>query len=198
MACVVHDSKYTVFNVIIFKFIVNLALYLFFCENSEILSSKGFYLLHCALISVFVTCNRIVFMKSTSTLDLVHFFFFTKEHPNNRLLFCHMFWMSYHLIDNSYFVICFSDFCTFNFCDAKNVVRLWSPIDVHGFFFSTLRFPILHWYTMETKLLWSVFDPTSYILYNTNDFCWFQEFFAVIMCCFITEKHHQELVYVNF
>ena len=123
MACVVHDSKYTVFNVIIFKFIVNLALYLFFCENSEILSSKGFYLLHCALISVFVTCNRIVFMKSTSTLDLVHFFF-TKEHPNNRLLFCHMFWMSYHLIDNSYFVICFSDFCTFNFCDAKNVVRL--------------------------------------------------------------------------
>lgn len=62
-------------------------------------------------------------MKSTSTLDLVHFFF-TKEHPNNGLLFCHMFWMSYHLIDNSYFVICFSDFCTFNFCDAKIVVRL--------------------------------------------------------------------------
>lgn len=63
MACVVHDSKYTVFNVIIFKFIVNLALYLFFCENSEILSSKGFYLLHCALISVFVACNRMSFYE---------------------------------------------------------------------------------------------------------------------------------------
>lgn len=63
MVCVVYDLKYIVFNVIIFKFIVNLVLYFFFCKNFEILFLKGFYLFYCVLILVFVICSRMSFYE---------------------------------------------------------------------------------------------------------------------------------------